>query len=415
VGLTRSADAHRAALIEIFHAALDAVRGDRSVREYLRTGQLRAPIFVIAIGKAAVAMARGAFEALGNAVGDALIITKRGYAEPLPYTVIESAHPVPDESSLEAGERLFQFVSAIPRHAQVVVLLSGGGSALVERLPVGVTLEQWRELNQWLLASGLDIVAMNHIRKRVSLIKGGRLAAALAPRPVMCLAISDVPGDDPRAIASGPLVADSVSQLPKDVSWPPWVRELLDAAPPPPAPEDPCFANVHVHLVGKLDVALQAAAVAATRLDYSALHNTEFISGDAITAGQRLAKAAIEVPPGQVLVWGGETTIRLPAAPGRGGRNQSLALSAALAIEGRNDVLLLAAGTDGTDGPTEDAGALVDGFTVARGREAGFDARESLELADAGTFLEASGDLIRTGPTGTNVMDIMLGVKYSDR
>lgn len=412
---TRSADTHRAALIEIYHAALGAVQGDRRVREYLRAEQLRPPVYVIAIGKAAGAMARGAFEALGDAVGDALIITKRGYAEPLPYPVIEAAHPVPDETSLAAGERLFQFVSTIPGNAQVVVLLSGGGSALVERLPAGVGLKRWCELNQWLLASGLDIVAMNHIRKRVSLVKGGRLALTLAPRPVLCLAISDVPGDDPRAISSGPLVADAVSQFPKDIQLPPWVRELLDAAPPPPAPDDPCFDNVRVQLVGTLDDALEAAGAAAVRLGYSATRGTDFISGDAVAAGRRLAEAAMAARPGQVLIWGGETTMRLPATPGRGGRNQSLALSAAIAIEGRDDVLLLAAGTDGTDGPTEEAGALVDGSTVARGHEGGFDAGKALELADAGTFLEASGDLIRTGPTGTNVMDIMLGVKYDGR
>lgn len=406
-----SADPHRVALLQVFRAALAAVHGAHRVREYLRMQPLQSPVYLIAIGKAACAMAGGAHECLGAAIREALVIAKHGYAEPLPFPVLEAAHPVPDETSLDAGEQLARFIGAMPPDARVLVLLSGGGSALVERLPRGVSLGQWRELNRWLLASGLDIVAMNHIRKRVSLIKGGRLAAMLAPRPVVCLAISDVPGDDPGAIASGPLVAEVAPALP-DHALPPLIRGLLNAAPAMPAPGDSCFRHVRVALVGTLSDALDAATVAARDLGYEPVRSREFISGDAIETGRRLAAELLAAPPRRLCIWGGETTIRLPAAPGRGGRNQSLALAAATALAGTGDVLFFAAGTDGTDGPTEDAGALVDAATVARGRDAGFDPERALAQADAGTLLEASGDLIQTGPTGTNVMDIILGLRY---
>lgn len=356
-------------------------------------------------------MARGAHEALGVTIRAGLIITKHGHGEPLPFPVLETAHPVPNETSLAAGEQLAQFIGAMPPDVQVLVLLSGGGSALVERLPPAISPEQWRELNRYLLASGLDIVAMNHIRKRVSLIKGGRLALMLAPRPVLCLAISDVPGDDPGAIASGPLIGEAPATAPYR-ELPPFIGGLLDAAPAMPALDDPCLRNVRVELVGTLTDALDAAAVAAGELGYEPVRGLEFISGDAIEAGRRLAAELLAAPSRRLYVWGGETTIRLPAAPGRGGRNQSLALAAATALAGTGDTLFLAAGTDGTDGPTGDAGALVDAATVTRGRDAGFDPERALSQADAGTFLEASGDLIRTGPTGTNVMDIMLGLRY---
>ena len=188
------------------------------------------PVYLIAYGKAACAMVLGARDALDNRIADALIATKHGHAEPLPWPVLEAGHPVPDQGSLQAGGALFHFVERIPTSARVLVLLSGGASALVEKLPAGATLDTLQRLNEWLLASGRDIAAMNRIRKRLSLIKGGRLAEVLAPRPVTCLAISDVPDDDPRFIGSGPLVADaSIAEEPFDDARMP--ANALPAAP----------------------------------------------------------------------------------------------------------------------------------------------------------------------------------------
>ena len=402
----------RQLLLQVFQAALDAVNGRERVRAFLKTQPPAPPVYLVALGKAACPMALGALDALRAGIRDALVVTKRGYAERLPWPVLEAAHPVPDASSLEAGKRLLEFVAAVPRAAPVLVLLSGGASALVEQLPPGAGLETLRRMNQWLLASGRDIAAMNRVRKRLSLIKGGRLAQPLAPRPVTCLAISDVPEDDPRFIGSGPLVPDeTAAQEPVDDA-PEDVRAALRNASALPRADDPCFARVRFEIIARLADAKHAAAGAARAHGLQARLHAEFLTGDAPAAGAHTALAVLDSPPGVLHVWGGETTISLPARPGRGGRNQTLALSAARALCGRENVLLLAAGTDGSDGPTADAGALVDGATIERGEAEYGSAQAALARADAGSFLEASGDLIRTGPTGTNVMDLVLGLRY---
>jgi hydroxypyruvate reductase len=398
-------------LLQMFEAAVAAVNGRVRVRAFLAAHTFAAPVYVIAVGKAACAMALGAHDVLGANIHDALVVTKEGHAEPLPWPVIEAGHPVPDARSLAAGEALLRFIGALPADARVLVLWSGGASALVECLPPGVDLSQLQRINDWLLANGVDIVEMNRLRKRLSLIKGGRLAALLAPREVLCLAISDVPGDNPRSIGSGPLVADETPATTPDAVLPDFARGALAAAAPMPRAGDACFARVRVEIVARLDDAKVAAAAAAERSGYRAQIESEFIAGDAIHAGASLAQSLLRAEIGVVHVWGGETTVRLPPRPGRGGRNQSLALAAAGALADYGGAYLLAAGTDGSDGPTDDAGALVDAGTIARGSAHGLDARAALALADAGTFLEASGDLINTGPTGTNVMDLMIGVR----
>jgi len=403
---------HREQLLLILDAALDAVRGTACVSRYLRGRETPDSTYLFAVGKAACAMARGAHDALGDRIRDALVVTKHGHAERLPWAVIEAGHPVPDVHSLEAGRRLVRFIARMPQDAFVLVLLSGGASALLELLPDGVTLTDLQQVNRWLLGSGLDIASINRIRKQLSLVKGGRLARLLHPRRVLCLAISDVPGNDPRAIGSGPLVADGDLQQPLDtLTMPAHVRAALRHGTAAPAPGDPCFARIELRIVAGLDDAKRAAEEAARRLGHEAHVDPAFVAGDAIAAGTRLAERLLACAPGVVRVWGGETTVKLPASPGRGGRNQSLALSAARVLRGVGGVWLLAAGTDGTDGPTEDAGALVDGGTIDRGEAHGLDASDSLARADAGTFLEAAGDLIRTGPTGTNVMDLLIGIR----
>lgn len=399
----------RRLLLEAYRSALAAVHGRTRVRDALAKLPIATPVFLIAAGKAACAMAQGAHDALGERIAGALVVTKRGYAEPLPWTVIEAGHPLPDEASIAAGEALLAFAARIPRDATVLVLLSGGVSALVEAPIEGVGVAQLRAVNEWLLGSGLDIHAMNAVRKRLSRLKGGRLAQRLHPRPVLCLAISDVAGDDPRAIGSGPLTAETATLEAQGL--PAFVRELLERAPPLPAADDPCFRNVRYEIVARNADAVQAAAEAATRLGVRARIEPGLLSGDAAAAGRSLAQQVLEAPPGMLRVWGGETTVTLPPRPGRGGRCQTLALAAAQLLAGTPNAWLLAAGTDGSDGPTEDAGALVDGETLARAAAEGFDADRALAGADAGPLLEASGDLLQTGPTGTNVMDLVLGLR----
>lgn len=399
-------------LLEVYQAALEAVHGRRCVHESLKTYPLNGPVYLIALGKAACAMAQGAHDVLDTRIAAALIVTKQGFAESLPWPVLEAGHPLPDERSLAAGQALLDFAARIPPDASVLVLLSGGASALVEVLPQGVTLDTLRALNEWLLASGLDIAAMNRMRKRLSCIKGGQLAKLLSPRPVLCLAISDVPGDDPRVIGSGPLAADNALLTACDTTGlPPVVVEALRYSLPALSAEDACFRNVQFKIIARLDDAKHAAAEAARQLGYRVTLHPEFIDGDALAAGARLAQALLAAPAGEIQVWGGETTLVLPPHPGRGGRNQSLALSAARVLAGKENAWFLSIGTDGSDGPTLDAGALVDGGTIARGEIDGQSASQALAAADAGTFLEASGDLVQTGPTGTNVMDLMLGLR----
>jgi hydroxypyruvate reductase len=422
---------HRKNLLHIFQSALAAVNGRARVRDRLKEKSFPGKIYMVAIGKAACAMAQGAQDALGSDIADALVITKRGHAaasgflppaalvrpctsESLPWPVLEAGHPLVDEDSLEAGKQLFAFVNRIPKEAPVLVLISGGASALVEALPPAISLDLFQKINRWILASGLDINDYNRIRRRMSRIKGGRLAKALFPRSVLCLIISDVPDNDLRAIGSGPLVADEDLRRPLTLKGlPDFLTGALQHMPPAPAPDDACFQKVKREIIATLDNAKGAALEAAKKLGYPAVLESGFVSGDAVGAGTRLAKKLLESEPGVVHVWGGETTVMLPESPGRGGRNQSMALAAAATLQGQHNVWFLAAGTDGTDGPTEDAGALVDGATVARGMATGFNAGQSLAQADAGSFLEASGDLVATGPTGTNVMDIMLGLRVN--
>lgn len=401
-----------AALLDVFAAALAAVHGRACVQNFLTAKPVCGVQHVVAIGKAAAAMLEGAQAALGQELRAALLITKPGHVTPaaarIPgVTLIEAGHPLPDKNSLHAGAALLDFIAATPPHAPLLFLLSGGASSLVEVLPAGVSLTELRRANGWLLGSGLDIHAVNAVRKHLSCIKGGRLASRLGGRRAVQLLISDVAGDDPAAIGSGLLLADEEKRVEVEAAVPDWLRPLLAKAPPlAPAAR----TAVATHIIATLDHALAAAASAAQGFGYAVHRHADRLSGDAATQGQRLAAELVNGRAG-IQLWGGETTVALPAHPGRGGRNQQLALAAALALAGHDKVYLLAAGSDGSDGPGGDAGALVDGATVARGAAAGFAAADCLQRADAGSFLEASGDLIRTGPTGTNVTDLAIGFK----
>lgn len=405
---------HRQRLQDVFQQALAAVQGEQCTREQLQSAGLSGPVAVIAIGKAAASMTCGALQVLGEQVAQALVLTKQGHctdfhAYAAAVSCLGAGHPRPDEHSLRAGQALLAFIDAQPRSHSLLFLISGGSSSLVEVLPEGVGLHDLQAINDWLLASGWDIHAMNRVRKALSSIKGGRLAERLAGRRSLCLLISDVPSDALHVIGSGLLTPepDYSAELPE---LPSWITAAMRHAPAAPAADAPCFTNISTQLIASVDAAKQAAADRATALGYAVRVHETPLSGDAVVMAEALVKVLQASAPG-LHIWGGETTVVLPPQPGQGGRNQQLALAAARAMAGRDDLLLLAAGTDGSDGPTTAAGALVDGGTIARGEAQGLDSQLALRKADAGSFLGASNDLIHTGPTGTNVMDLVLGLR----
>ena len=411
----------RRRLLDAYRSAIDAVAGQASVRRFLQASEPGEITHVAAVGKAAAHMTAGALEVIPRP-HRTIVITKSGHSDGVRLDhpgvqVLESAHPVPDARSLAAGAALLRFLEDAPAEARFLFLLSGGTSSLIEALPDSARAEDLARVNEWLLGAGLDIHQMNRVRKRLSRIKGGRLAGAIGQRPALSLMISDVPGNDPKSIGSGPLIPHD----PEDIGLqglvlPDWLHDLTRVAPPLCAPFR--FDTVASHLVASPEQARAAAARNLTESGVPVIVHEPLLQGGAIAQGRTVAGRVLEACPG-AQIWAGETTVVLPALPGRGGRCQSLALSSAITLTGGKTltglgpggVHLLAAGTDGNDGPGDDAGAIVDALTVSRGERQGLSAEQCLKAADAGRFLEASGDLLSTGPTGTNVMDLIIGLK----
>ncbi len=391
----------RQILLELLRAALAAVDGRLRTRQALQERALAdsARYWAIAVGKAASRMTLGASDALGAALERVLLITKEGHVDPearaLPGVEIrESSHPVPDGRSLDAGARLLSFVAEMPAGVRPLCLVSGGASSLVEVLAPGASLQELQRLNVQGLASGLSIEELNARRRQISLLKGGRLAALLAGRGALALFISDVPADDPAVIGSG-LLGPAPGLLG------PALGPAGHSAPPD---------DVERVVVASLGEALNAVRMRAAGL--RAQVQLERFGGNVGPLAVRFAHE-LALGPSELRAWGGESVLTLPERPGHGGRNQHLALEAARLIAGYEDLFLLAAGTDGTDGPTVDAGALVDGGTCARAASAGLDVEDCLRRADSGAALAAAGDLVHTGPTGTNVGDLIVGLKLS--
>jgi glycerate 2-kinase len=410
--LSGDPDWRQTLLLDLFRAALSAVDGYRCVKQHLLDQPIEGPVRAVAIGKAAESMLGGAVEALGPKLEQSLLITKTGHVRgrlPAGTGIIESGHPLPDDNSLSAGARLLEFLAAGPADGQWLFLISGGASSLVEVPVAGVGLADLHRLNRWLLASGLPITEMNALRRRLSRIKGGRLLAHLCGRPTRALLISDVPGDDPAIIGSGLLFPPGDEPALERALLPDWLQSLL-AQVTAPETSVTAPASVRAEIVASLDRALDAAAAVASAAGLPVYRAASRLEGDAAQTGRELAEALLSGAPG-VYLWGGETTVRLPEHPGQGGRCQHLALAAAEILAGQDGIALLAAGTDGSDGSGAAAGACVDGQTLARGRAEGLDARNALAQADAGGFLAAAGDLLDTGPTGTNVTDVVIGIK----
>jgi hydroxypyruvate reductase len=382
-------DPRRRLLLHLFQTALSSVDGRLCTREALTVppgAHASNRVWAAAVGKAASAMVLGAHDALGSRLENALLITKDGHADPLIHglqqvEIVESAHPVPDARSLAAGARLLEWVDNVPPEVDLLFLISGGASSLVEALVPGATLAQLKELNERGLANGLAIGELNARRAQLSRIKGGRLAARLGGRPARALFISDVPDHDPAVIGSGLM-----------------------------GPSGPADDGIERRVIASIDIAAKAARAEAQALGLEVWRDTQAFEGSAERLAVRFAHE-LHMQPDQVRIWGGESVVNLPENPGRGGRNQHLALAAARIIAGHDNLMLLVAGTDGTDGVTSDAGGLVDGETCSRVALGSLDVQKCLETADSGAALAAAGDLIHTGPTGTNVGDLVIGLK----
>ncbi|MCR8547136.1 glycerate kinase [Salipiger sp. P9] len=409
----------RAFLTGLFEAAVAAADPELALRSAL-PARPRGRTVVIGLGKGAAQLA-AAFERLWDGPVEGVVVTRYGYATPCrSLRVMEAAHPVPDAAGLEASAALFDAVSGLTEEDLVVALVCGGGSALLPAPPEGLTLEDEQALNTALLASGAPIGVMNAIRKHASRIKGGRLAAACAPAKVVSLIVSDVPGDDPAQVASGPTVPDSVDAaaalgmidawniaLPERV-----LAHIRSAASAAPAPEDPRFAGNEVHVVASARLSLEAAARAAEAAGVPAAILSDAIEGEARDVGLVHAAIAREVvargrpfAAPVVLLSGGETTVTLRGAGGRGGRNTEFLLAFVHAIDGVAGISALAADTDGIDGTEDNAGAFADGAMAARLRSGGEDAMTALSRNDAWSAFDRLEALFVPGPTGTNVND----------
>jgi glycerate-2-kinase len=425
----------RARLEDCFRAAVAAADAGAALERVLvRDGERllvageplpdRARLVVLAAGKAAAAMAAAAERIAGDRIAAGLAVTKDGHGARLARMPLrEAAHPVPDARCEVAAREALALVSAARREDVLLVLLSGGASSLLAAPAPGLALADLAETTRVLLSAGADIEELNVVRKHTSALAGGRLAQQAACARIELLAVSDVPGDRLDLIGSGPVSTDpsryadalaAVDRRGARGRLPARVRAHLEAGAAgrlaeTPKPGDAGLARVRARVIASNATARGAAAAAARTQGAQAIDLGAGLSGEARRAGARLAGLVRALRGGHTrcLIAGGETTVTV-RGPGRGGRSQELALAAALALAGEPRATLLAAGTDGSDGPTAAAGAFADGQTLARARQLGLDARAALERNDSGGFFAREGGLFVTGPTRTNVMDLAL-------
>ncbi len=402
----------------MFKAAVDAALPSLCVPAHLPP-RPKGRTVIIGAGKASGAMAKALEDAWDGPL-EGLVVTRYGYRVPTErLEVVEAAHPVPDAAGREAARRILDLVQDLTEDDLVLCLISGGGSALLALPAEGVSLEDKQAVNKALLKSGATISEMNVVRKHLSAIKGGRLAAAAAPARVVALMISDVPGDDPSIIASGPTVPDPSTN--KDalgiiakygIEVPASVRDLLQKGGETPKPGDKRLANVHNIMIATPQASLEAAAQVARKAGTKPVILGDSIEGEArdvalVHAGiarQCALRGQPEQPP-CVLISGGETTITLKGK-GKGGRNTEFLLALAIALNGIPNIYALAGDTDGIDGSEDNAGALIYPDTLARAEKAGLNAKAMLADNDPYSFFAGLGDLLETGPTLTNVNDL---------
>lgn len=411
-------DDDRKLLTEMFDAAVSAADPKTAMKGYL-PNRPKGRTVVIGAGKGAAQMA-AAFEALWDGPVEGVVVTRYGYAAPTQrIRVLEAAHPVPDDAGLTATRVLFDAVRGLTKDDLVVALICGGGSSLLPCPAEGLTFEDEKSLNKALLMSGAPISAMNAVRKQVSGIKGGRLAIAAHPAPVCSLVVSDVPGDDPAQVASGPTIPDAAGRkaaldyvsnynirLPASVS-----AFLATDRNPCPHPEDAVFQKNTVSVIASAAISLEAAARVAQSYGINAAILSDAIEGEARDVGMVHAAIAKQIRQKNVpfnspviLLSGGETTVTIREAGWRGGRNTEFLLAFAEGIEGHK-ISALAADTDGIDGSESNAGAFADGTTWSSLRQAGLDPRNTLTKHDSWHAFDVLNDLFIPGPTGTNVND----------
>lgn len=432
----------RTSILAVLEAALAAVDPYRAVRAVLQREddhlivQQRQynlndynRIFVIGAGKAGAPMAQAVEEVLGERIDAGLVVVKTGHGAPTQKVeLVEASHPIPDETGVQAGRRLLALADNATADDLVIALLSGGGSALLEAPADQLTLADFQALTHALLACGATINEINALRKHCSAVKGGQLARAVAPAKLITLVLSDVVGSPLDVIASGPTVPDGstwqeawavVEKYDLAEQLPGVIVKRLRAGlageiPDTPKPGDPLFAATQTLVVADNRVAAQAAAAQARALGFNPLLLTTYLEGEASVVARLAVALAKEVQAsGQpiakpaCLILGGETTVTLGSNPGQGGRNQELALAAGLALQGTEGITVVSLATDGSDGPTDSAGGMADGATVQRGAVLGINAAEHLRRHDAYPYLQAVHDLLVTGPTQTNVNDLI--------
>jgi len=410
-------EAYNGVLRTLLDAAIGAASPARCLPPHLPSPPSGRTV-VVGAGKAAASMAR-VVEQHWTGPLSGLVVTRYGHGLPLDnIEVVEAGHPLPDDAGRDAATRILKQVTDLGDSDLVLCLISGGGSALLSLPAAGVAMADKHAVTRSLLRCGADIKEINCVRKHLSAIKGGRLAAACAPARVATLMISDVPGDDPSSIASGPTVPDPTTvrdaltvlerygiDEPRSV-----IEYLRDTADETPKPGDPCFSNTTATIVARPQDALEAAARKAAELGYQPVvlgdREGEAREVGVVHAGiaRQAARFGQPAPPPCVLLSGGETTVTVRGG-GRGGRNAELALSLAIALDGLPGVYALAADTDGIDGTEDNAGCLVDPDTLRRAAEAGVDPAARLADNDAYGFFDAIDGLIKTGPTLTNVND----------
>ena len=428
--------------MEIFQAALGAVDPVEAVLRYvkpadngLQIGEHRFDyqdydrILIVGAGKAGAPMAKALEDLLGDRIAEGVIVVKEGHGLPLRHVRIhEASHPVPDERGIRGADDILALAGRAGERDLVLCVISGGGSALLVAPAAGVTLADKQEVTRLLLACGADIHEINTVRKHLSRAKGGGLARLAYPATVISLILSDVIGDDLNVIASGPAVPDTSTfadtrqvfdrydiwhELPKSVQT--RIEQGLagDIEDTPKAGDD-VFQRCYSKLVGTNIQALIAAGEAAEQKGYQALILSSVVEGEArevvkmFTAfAKEVCNSANPIPAPACILCGGETTVTIQGE-GKGGRNQEFALAAAMIIDGLDNIVVLSGGTDGTDGPTDAAGAIADGRTMARAREMELDPLDFLRRNDSYHFFQPLDDLIITGPTRTNVCDVYM-------
>lgn len=433
----------RADALLLFKKGIDAVNGYKVVRDAMRLegdvltvvaqGKFKQidisefkRVHLFGVGKASVAMAKGVRDVLGERISSSFVVTKYAHANDAPsdLRVVQSAHPIPDENSYKNARELFRLCNEAKEEDLIINVVSGGASSLLS-FPAGeITLDDKCFATELLLKSGATIAEVNVVRKHLSKIKGGQLARAAFPSTMLTLILSDVIGDDLGTIASGITSPDSstflqayrvVEKYRLEKVIPESVRSRLQRGmegkiAETPKPDDECFSRTHNIVVGSNRIALKAIEDHAKELGYEAGILSDELSGEAREVAKKIARRAKQLAKSSskaCLIAGGETTVTV-VGRGKGGRNTEMALAAAIELDGTPNTVFLSAGSDGTDGNTDAAGAIADGSTLSRAKNLGLIASEHLQNNDSYNFFQLVGDLVVTGATDTNVMDIYL-------